>query len=419
MRILLSAYACAPDMGSEPGIGWNWALTLAQQGQRVCCLTNKNYQQKITQKLQTQPVSNLEIVFVGVWNWLEFMRRKFPFPFVYIHYLVWQYKAYKIAKGLHERIPFDLVHHVSYGSVQLSSHMWKLGLPFIFGPVGGGERVPRSLRKYIGIGWFREIGRGLTEFVMIRFIRNVRRCMEQASLVLVTNLDTYNWAKEYGAAEVRYFLDMGIHPPELPANHQPMTSHSLSLLWVGKMVAKKGLGLVLDGLKEASNNNILLTVVGDGPLLRYYRWKVRRLGLTEQVRFVGYQSYDNLKALYATHHALVYTPLRSAFGGQLLEALSHRLPVITLDIHGASKFVSEEVGFKLKLGSKQEVGETMNYIYGHPEEYGIMKEKTDAFARQHTWKNKTSEMIQIYQEVYESSRFAPMLSGPTISTTAK
>src|SRR6185295_12842005 len=26
LRVLLSAYACEPSKGSEPGIGWNWAL---------------------------------------------------------------------------------------------------------------------------------------------------------------------------------------------------------------------------------------------------------------------------------------------------------------------------------------------------------------------------------------------------------
>ena len=32
MRILLSAYACEPGIGSEPGIGWHWALEIARLG---------------------------------------------------------------------------------------------------------------------------------------------------------------------------------------------------------------------------------------------------------------------------------------------------------------------------------------------------------------------------------------------------
>ena len=29
MKILLSAYACEPNRGSEPGLGWRWALEIA------------------------------------------------------------------------------------------------------------------------------------------------------------------------------------------------------------------------------------------------------------------------------------------------------------------------------------------------------------------------------------------------------
>ena len=30
IRVLISAYACEPNKGSEPGVGWNWALQMAK-----------------------------------------------------------------------------------------------------------------------------------------------------------------------------------------------------------------------------------------------------------------------------------------------------------------------------------------------------------------------------------------------------
>lgn len=33
MKILLSAYACEPNKGSEPGVGWSWATEYAKQHQ--------------------------------------------------------------------------------------------------------------------------------------------------------------------------------------------------------------------------------------------------------------------------------------------------------------------------------------------------------------------------------------------------
>ena len=41
LRILLSAYACEPDRGSEPGVGWNWVRHLAREHE-VWVITRSN-----------------------------------------------------------------------------------------------------------------------------------------------------------------------------------------------------------------------------------------------------------------------------------------------------------------------------------------------------------------------------------------
>jgi hypothetical protein len=40
MNVLLSAYACMPGWGSEPGNGWNWAMHLSERGMNVTVLTD-------------------------------------------------------------------------------------------------------------------------------------------------------------------------------------------------------------------------------------------------------------------------------------------------------------------------------------------------------------------------------------------
>ena len=51
MRLLLSAYACEPGRGSEPGVGWNWAIALAALGHDVWVLTRANNRDRIEQAL--------------------------------------------------------------------------------------------------------------------------------------------------------------------------------------------------------------------------------------------------------------------------------------------------------------------------------------------------------------------------------
>ena len=47
MKVLLSAYACEPNKGSEPGVGWNWAIEIARLGHKVWVLTRANNQPSI------------------------------------------------------------------------------------------------------------------------------------------------------------------------------------------------------------------------------------------------------------------------------------------------------------------------------------------------------------------------------------
>ena len=52
LKILLSAYACEPNKGSEPEVGWKWATTLCRLGHEVHVVTKSNNKQNIEQYLK-------------------------------------------------------------------------------------------------------------------------------------------------------------------------------------------------------------------------------------------------------------------------------------------------------------------------------------------------------------------------------
>ena len=47
LKILLSAYACEPNKGSEPEVGWQWALNLSEEGHDVYVITRTNNRRNI------------------------------------------------------------------------------------------------------------------------------------------------------------------------------------------------------------------------------------------------------------------------------------------------------------------------------------------------------------------------------------
>ena len=52
MTILINAYACSPNMGSEPGMGWNWVLAIARHCE-VYVITEGEFQKQIEAALET------------------------------------------------------------------------------------------------------------------------------------------------------------------------------------------------------------------------------------------------------------------------------------------------------------------------------------------------------------------------------
>ena len=76
MRILLSAYACEPGKGSEPGVGWHWALETARLGHEVWVLTRANNRSAIEAALaQRPPMHNLRFCYYDLPAWARWWKK--------------------------------------------------------------------------------------------------------------------------------------------------------------------------------------------------------------------------------------------------------------------------------------------------------------------------------------------------------
>lgn len=114
MKVLISAYDCKPNYGSEPGNGWNWSWHLAELDCEIWVLTLIDNQAAIEAELALSPISNLHFVYISIPQWIK---RYFKIPLGDFSwqsdYLGWQWRATKIAKQLDQEQGFDVIHHVT------------------------------------------------------------------------------------------------------------------------------------------------------------------------------------------------------------------------------------------------------------------------------------------------------------------
>ena len=347
MRILLSAYACEPAKGSEPGVGWNWALALVRRGHEVWVLTRSNNRASIEEAqagLGEPCASRLHFLYHDLPRWAAWWKR--GGRGVHLYYALWQRGIIGIARTAHLQHHFDVAHHLTFGVWRQPTLLHQLGVPCIFGPVGGGETAPWPLVLGMPNLWSR-----VSEF--LRFAVNLvsltnpalRRCLRKSRWVIAKTRETAAWiARAGGSATVS--LEIGISPERIASSSRSPVSGRLSCLYAGRLIGLKGVHLALVAVARAAaaGVDISFTVVGSGPLRASLQALADALGIASRVSFCGQLSQEELQATYREHDLLLFPSLHDSSGNVVLEAFASGLPVLCLQLGGPAEMVDASCG---------------------------------------------------------------------------
>ncbi|PVD52658.1 glycosyltransferase [Terrimonas sp.] len=401
-RLLLSAFACDPTKGSEPGNGWNWAIGLANKGFEVHCITREVSRKGIESK--QKPV-NLHFHYLQLPIGLEKLYSASQ-PTMYLYYIIWQWYAYKMALRLHKQIKFEIAHHVTWGSLQMGSFMYKLNVPFIFGPAGGGQVAPAAFKKYFREHWNAEEKRETVTRFMLKYNPACKKMLQKASVVLVSNRDTLEMAEENGARNVRFTLDAALPTSFFPEQQtiKRTENEQLKLLWVGRFMPRKGILLLLDVMKELeSYAGITLTVIGDGEMKEVFLDKLKEYKLESKVFWKGKVPFEGVRQYYADHDVFFYTSLRDSCPAQLIEAMAFGMPVVTLNLHGQALIVDDSRGFRVLCETPEaairNLKEAILTLYTYPALLRSMSIAAYNFAGQQKWEKKINNIVEQYYPI--------------------
>jgi len=116
-------------------------------------------------------------------------------------------------------------------------------------------------------------------------------------------------------------------PSSLPEN-----SFRFTLIAVGRLEAEKRIEDILSALKIVNKtySRIGLFIVGEGRELPKLRRRVHKLGLSEQVVFLGART--DARALMKSANAFIQASAYEGYGRTLIEAALAGVPIITTDV---------------------------------------------------------------------------------------
>jgi glycosyltransferase involved in cell wall biosynthesis len=352
--ILLSAYACEPGKGSEPGMGWHWAMEIARLGHEVHILTRENNLAAIEMELARHPDLRVYPVGYDLPQWLRSWKKGGRGATFY--YSLWQRGAYHAARRLAVTIPFDLVHHITFAVFRQPSLMGRLGLPLVLGPLGGGEATPpRLLEGYPFRGRVLDSARSVLNR-LAEVDPAVRQAFGQAALILFKTRETLAYVPPLYRAKCLKMQDVGTE--EAVIMREPSANpRTPRFLFVGRLLYWKGVHLALEALALMQRDfpDATLTVVGRGRDQKWLQKTAERIGVSHAVDWKEWIPREEVLSMYRAHTAFLFPSLHDSGGTVLMESLSQGLPVICLDCGGPGAMLPQSCGFKVKVEGQSQV----------------------------------------------------------------
>lgn len=350
MRVLLSAYACHPTAGSDDAVAWGWATQLAKSGVETWVLTRELNRPAIEAHMEKfGAIPGLRFAYYENHALMPILRR-LRARFRYFYYYAWQYGAYRVAAELHEKTHFDAVHHVTWVQGRSPSFMGRLGIPFILGPLAGGEAAPWPLRGVLGRRqWIVDLIRDAWTLIA-KMDPWVRQTYRQATRIFVATPDSLALVPKFARARAQVQLAIAFEPTAQRQHRSAAPRNGLKLLYVGRFLGLKGmdLGFAAFAMLARAHPESRLTLVGSGPEEARWRRQAERFGIADKVEWIAWLPREEVEALYAQYDVLLFPSLHDSGGLVILEAMSAGLPVICLDLGGPGVIVDETCGIKIE-----------------------------------------------------------------------
>lgn len=406
MKILISAYACEPDKGSEPGVGWHWVEEISRYHD-VIVITRHNNRPSIEKELQQRTGGhNIEMLYYDPPKWLTFWKK--GSKGVQIYYYIWQYGAYQYVKNNVRKNELGAVVAVTFGNLWKPTFMYKLEVPLIWGPVGGGEEVPKSLLPCISSK------QRVFEFFR-RFSKRVPlsnpwfyTICRKSNLIITRTYDSLSCIPLIYRNKCQVMIETGVDEDEyrqyMKIGCKP--SESKNITYVGRLLSLKMVDISLRAFASiaSKHSDITYNIIGDGEMRRNLENLAKELGILDRVKFWGTLSREEALSILANSRCLVMPSCKEGGAWVLFEAMMCGRPIVCMDTAGMKVVVDESCGIKIPVDSYhvlvERFGNAMERIVTDSEEADKLGANGREYVRNHyLWHKKGDELEIMLKDV--------------------
>jgi glycosyltransferase involved in cell wall biosynthesis len=413
LSVLMVAAACHPDKGSEPGIGWGWVEALsAYHNLWVIAGEQEGNREAIDRRVDGNPDlrRNARFYFLPRNEWTH-LCDWFP-PLYYHRHRLWHLRAFHLAQQLCREHSLHLCHQLTMAGFREPGYLWKLDLPFVWGPVGGTANVPlRFARDMRAADICYHAAKITMNELQLRFSPRVTKAFRKARILLTTDSNTRQKLLEVLGIDSTMIGHSGASFPEDAAQSpaERASAEPLCIGWSGLHIARKALPILFRALVLLPDEcHWELEIAGSGPLTDKWQRLARSLGIGGHCHWHGWLNKPAAIDLMRRCHVFALPSLHESVPAVLMEALSFGVPVVCLDHCGMADIVTPECGFKVPVTSArqeyQAFADVLLRLWRNEDQRRAMGREAAIRSRQHTYASKAEVLNGLYYTAVQGTK---------------
>jgi len=184
---------------------------------------------------------------------------------------------------------------------------------------------------------------------------------------------------------------------------------SFNILFLGRLVEKKGLVYAIEAIKCMQSKNVNLHICGGGPLKNKLEEMVENYNLSQKIKFYGFISESDKINYFNSADILLVPSIETPEGDKeglpvvILEALSAGLPIIATNVGGIKDGVIDNYTGKLiEQKNSESIVNAIIEIKNNKELYKEMKTNCKKYAKKFDWvKIANKYLTEIKSSYYE------------------
>ena len=412
-NILVVAYALSPTRGSEYSAAWNYVNEMSKNNTLVVLYGVSGEQMGDVNEMELWLTANkitnvsfLPILPDSLTLKLNYLNIKGIFSYsFYFAFRNWHRQVFKVAQELIKTEKFDLVHNFNPTGYREPGYLWRLNIPYLWGPIGGAQNRPSQLFTMLTLSnkILFTLRNWINSFQFNTSLR-LRNAVSSTDLLLCSTIENKILFENKFKKVITYIPENAITKSMSVTTERIIDLKSVdvcNIIWIGSIDLRKSLNLLIEALALIELKNWHLHVIGNGPLKQSMQDLALKNKIESNITWHGQIPRIDVLNLLQLGHLHVITSLGEGTPTTIWETMANGIPTITLNHCGMKDVICEKCGVKINIETveqvKSDLASAITDLIQNPAKINNLSAGVLECAKFHTWGKRG----QIFNEYYE------------------